>query len=71
MLQAGATYRLTAFALAHALSDGTAGTVSGAASYDATLTLPEPSRRWVVAAALVCLAALHRLRERRGCRGPA
>ena len=68
MLQAGNQYRLTAFGLAYALSEASAGSVSGSASYQATLSLPEPSRELCLATGLIALALLARQRRRRRSR---
>jgi len=65
-LQAGNRYRLTAFGLAYALSEASAGAVSGTASYAATLFLPEPSRAVCLTTGLIGLALLARCRSRRG-----
>ncbi len=70
MLQAGVTYRLTAFALSHArAAPGGASGASGDATFDVALALPEPSGTLSLAAGCAALAALHGLRSRRGRRG--
>jgi len=66
MLTAGTQYRLTAFAVAEALSDAVPATTSGDASYDVILFLPEPSQDAALAVGLAALAGLHALRRRRG-----
>ncbi len=67
MLSAGTQYRLTAFAVAEALSDAAPATTSGDASYDLMLLLPEPSQNAALAVGIAALAGLHRhLRQREG-----
>ena len=66
LLTAGTRYRLTAFAVAEALSDPTPATTSGDASYDVILFLPEPSQNAALSVGLAALAGLHALRRRRG-----
>ena len=66
MLSAGTQYRLTAFSVAFALSDGAPSTVLADASHDVTLFLPEPSPNLALAWGLSALAGLYRLRRRRG-----
>lgn len=55
---AGSEYRLTAFAIAHALSNDGPGVAFADASYDATLFLPEPSRELGLLAGLALLSCL-------------
>lgn len=69
MLTAGTQYRLTAFAVAEALSDATPATTSGDASYDIVLFLPEPSQNAALAVGIGALAGLHRLQRTRAKRG--
>ena len=68
MLQAGTTYRLTAFAIAYGLAD-IPGTARGDAEYEVALFLPEPGAHASLAAGLAALAGLHRLRSRRSASG--
>ena len=65
LLTAGTQYRLTAFAVAEALSDAVPATTSGDAAYDVILFLPEPSQNAALAVGLAALAGLHALRRRR------
>ncbi len=68
-LTAGTQYRLTAFAVAEALSDATPTTTSGDASYDLMLLLPEPSQNAALAVGIAALAGLRRLQRQREGRG--
>ena len=66
MLTAGTRYRLTAFALAFALSDSAPGAASGDAAYDVTLFLPEPSGDLGLGFGLAALVGLNAWRRRGG-----
>lgn len=55
-------YRLTAFALAHSEVEFAAGEPSGGASFEAVLTVPEPSARVQESVVLACLLIATALR---------
>lgn len=65
LLQAGVTYRLTAFALSHARAAESPSSASGDAAFDVVLELPEPSQTLALGAGCAVLALLHALRGRR------
>ena len=69
MLSVGTQYRLTAFAVAEALSDATPATTSGDASYNVILFLPEPSQNAALTVGIAALAGLRRLQRYRQVRG--
>ena len=66
-LIAGHEYRLTAFSLVYALSDGVLQ-ASGDADFDVTLAMPEPDRELSLAAGITLLLGLAAHRARRSRR---